>query len=207
MSLPQGCAFRDNLGYVTDAANDYRILGASDGYYGSNTSTQGNAVGWESATMPGGAAPTRADRSTSVPKLAGINYVWDGLGVTTTDGAAFKIGLTGDILVRIAAGDAGGFDNPCVWDLYDGAVFVAHLTTGSTGTSSLFKDAVDASHTAANWAANNTGKFHTFSTSVRIVAAPGSSVRNIISYVSVETGVAPGGSGKPSYLYNQMRRH
>jgi hypothetical protein len=194
MSFPQGCSFRATAGFVTDGANDYRILGSTY----PTTTTQGNVCGWEQTVQ------TR-DRSSGVdPRVAGINFILNSAG----SDANFRIDLpvAGSYNIRMAIGDATNEQN-CSISLYDNTTLLtAIVSAGDTVSAGRFFDATGVLRSSASvWASSNAPITQTFSSTicrVRLVFHVASLV-NAIAYFYIEAAAS---IGKPQNYYAQMRR-
>ena len=172
----QGHAFRATLGYVTDAPGDFCIINNPFPY----TPSGGLTCGW---TVVGGVGT--ADRNNLIdPRLAGTTYTPGIAGYFIVEWPS-----TGSKTIQLAAGDAGSFTNPCVWDLYDGTTLLSHITTGTTNAS--FHDSTDTNYNAASWPGSNTTQNFTFSDTggtggtTRIILQSYASGNTVLAYFKV----------------------
>lgn len=163
MALPQGINFRRTSGFVTDVSpenfegNGTNVVTAPT--Y-PRTTAQGNTVGWEGTNDI-----NARDRNAGTDRrLAGLHASEGGTGTKIND---FRIDLpsAGDYKVRIAAGDADYSWNTKV-ELFDTSSSLGVLCTGSTGAANSFKDASNATLTAANWPGSNALVTKTFATTI-----------------------------------------
>lgn len=186
MALPQGIAFRNTAGYVTDGANDYGETAMASTNY-PTTSTQGNNVGWETGNVD-----TR-NRLTSVDaRIAGIALTYVN-GVVT-----YRIDLpsTGNHDIRAFCGDVDS-SGPTIVEFFDTTTSLGTAISGTPAYGSGY-DATGVEYTAANWPGSNSVKSVSMgSTIFRVkVGATGSSNYRI-GYVYIESA-GGGAAGQPT---------
>lgn len=179
MALPQGINFRGTAGFVSDTGNNDKILADA---YGSHTSAQGNACGWEDSVFS-------ADRINSIDqRLAGINYLGNG------GTARFRIDLptSGAKNIRLSAGDAS---NPqsCKVELFDSTTSLGVLCNATTTLADHFLDATNTEYTFITWPGSNTAISATFATTIcrfKIGGFSGGSGYTTITHCYIEDGAA-----------------
>lgn len=193
MALPQGIAFRNTLGYVTDAANYDAQTSATADF--PRTSAQGNTVGLLDSIG------FTANRDTGVdPRLAGVAVSF-GSGyrfqITTPSAANYRIGLAG--------GDAttGGGDSSV--NMYDNTSNLGSLCNRTSMAAGDFADSTNTVYTAANWPSSQALSTFTFSTTAAIWQVNGTGSADKISSLYIEA-VGGGGGGKPALYYDMQRR-
>lgn len=162
MAFPQGINFRDTTAFVTDGANEsVEDASAGAGFFNCptypRTTAEGNTVGWE-----GTHAITARDRkSTNDRRIAGFHADQS----PNTDDFRIDLPASGAYNIRLGAGDGNYAANVKI-ELFDTTSSLGVLCSGSTGAANSFKDAADATYTAANWPASNALVSKTFTTSI-----------------------------------------
>ncbi|MGA8877277.1 MAG: hypothetical protein WB555_17195 [Candidatus Korobacteraceae bacterium] len=139
-----GFDFRNTQNYVTDPAGDTYVL-ASTAY---PTNFNGTNFGWQNVALV-----QARDRSTTVdPRLAGINYAFNGTPAT------FSVDLpaSGTYNLSLAMGDAGyqQCSIQCEIQFFDGNTLVATVNGGLTRLG-YFYDAQGHNWSAAQWPTMN----------------------------------------------------
>lgn len=181
--------FRATSGYVTDGAGETYVLGETSSQTRDGWTFQWNTCG-----------DCARDRSTSIPKFAGVNK-------RSNDGTqnTFTVTLhsTGEKTIRAAFGDATGSGSPTYAYFYDNVTLIASVEITPNSTSAnTFLDATGVLRTAAAWDTDNVEITHTFtSTTFKLVigSAGAQSGETRISHLQILDGVAA--SGLNNYLY------
>ncbi len=188
-----GFDMRGTSGYVTDPANcTYTLAETSD------QNRNGIHFSWSATGSPAG-----ADRSTSIPKLAGINYTGPGNTIT------FNVTLpsSGDKDIRLALGDWSFSSWAGLQAIFKDNGSNLYTVGPSTPATGNVIDANGSEFTAANWDANNTTKRLTFATtsfSVQFSAAGGNYVTPC--YVEIADVAAALYLTRPVFLRQAVNR-
>ncbi len=180
MGLPQGLAFRQTSGYVTDTSPDtFGNLNNGGGTSYPTTSPQGVTYGSEGGSF----VPfVTSDRNSAVDtRLAG--------SASNSPGANSRMRLdlptSGAKSIRFAAGDVS-FGNSAAWDLYDTTTLLSNITTATSPGAGQFVDANNNTYSTANWPGSNTPKTFTFSTTILRVQANSNASYTSMAYFYVE---------------------
>lgn len=183
-----GFNFRSTLGYVTDPANTYAVLGEAYPH----TYVGGIVGGWLDAVSV-------ADRSAAIDaRLAGINYI-SGAGTIRFQ---FDLPATGTYQISLALGDelTGQPDNTVV--IKDNAA--TRLTIGPHNlTADKFYDAADVEYTAANWPGSNSlSAGLTFATTTLICSITSAAGVPVIAHLRIVSsgGVVIANAGRCALL-------
>lgn len=194
-----GINFRDTSGYVTDGAGETYCLdpGAGDTY---PTTRGGLTFGWQ---LSGGSAFGR-DRNSGVDaRLAGMVQFAHTNDPETAD---VRVDLTGDITLRIAAGDYSN-QQWCNISIRDSVGEKIDLGVVDTIATTNWHDGAGTVRTSAtDWINNNTAfASYSFTTYVllRMTADNGESGNTCIAHLFLSEDAA-GATGNPWYAYAQQ---
>lgn len=174
----KGFNFRATVGYVTDPTNTVFVDGFSSNVYPTLKSIGGEDVTFGWIEPPSTPIVADANRSTSIPRLAGVHVV-----TTTDDTRQFRVDLpgSGDYRVTLAMGDMSSGLRAFRFALYDDTSQVWEITRTVTTVrtfSGEFLDMIDTVHLAANFFANQTPQDLTFGTTTFLLEVGGQGTNN-----------------------------
>lgn len=169
-----GFNFRDSAAFVTDGANTAAITRIPQTIYPTNKTINSvvYSVGYVDPPAPSQPVAnltqiesgTRDRNNTIDARLAGtfliLNDYYAQFRVDLPEAGAYKLTL--------ACGDAT-YGTKQYIQVYDGTTLLATIANGVTVAGGSFMDANGAVHTAANYAANNTSRTFTFTTTQCII--------------------------------------
>lgn len=194
MSIDAGFDFRSSLGYVTDPAGSYAVLGEAYPH----TYATGVVGGYEDAGF------SQRDRNASNDaRIAGCIF-------SGGSNRLFRLDLpaAGDYDIYLAVGDpsnaSSAYGTDPYWDWYirDTTTDLLHVT-GATGANE-FLDATMAVRTAAAWPGSNAKATLTFATTILRVYVPSADSKGMISHMRVATASSPPPPATAPYYYRHL---